>query len=76
MIGTIAYDIFLRRPGCVIIQAGLGCTINVAKEFPDSDVWLLAPTPDMRIYPVENERQLDQLKRITAMAHELRRMEK
>lgn len=51
---TIAYDAVLRRPGCALIQAAFGATIDVSLYF-DSKVWLLSPTPDMRLYEVTPE---------------------
>lgn len=41
------------RPGCVILQAHFGCEGNIAHLFDTKD-WLLAPTPDMRVYPLED----------------------
>ena len=60
---TIAYDATLKRPGCAIIQADMEATVNVSEHFSTED-WLLAPTPDMKLYPVTDE-QLEQLKVIT-----------
>ena len=61
---TIAYDIKLKRPACVLVQAGMGATVDVTEHFEVED-WLLSPTPDMSLYPVTAE-QLEQLKVITA----------
>lgn len=54
----IVYDAKLKRPGCVLLQA-LGGTVSseVMHRFPTNS-WLLAPTPDMKVYEV-NEKQLE-----------------
>ena len=54
----IAYDTKLMRPGCVLLQAPLGCTApNLADLFPVNS-WLLAPTPDLRVFPVTDAQLL------------------
>jgi hypothetical protein len=54
----IAYDAKLKRPGCVLLQATLGCAEpNLAGLFPVNS-WLLAPTPDLRAYPVTDAQLL------------------
>ncbi|ARQ95414.1 hypothetical protein [Bradyrhizobium phage BDU-MI-1] len=55
----IAFDIKLMRPACVLVAAGMGADSNLASRFETKD-WLLAPTPDMGVYEI-NEIQLDQL---------------
>ena len=50
---TIMYDCTLRKPGCVLLQ----CFADLPKElfyryFGDSNCWLVAPTPDMKLYRV------------------------
>lgn len=62
----IMYDVSLRKPGCVLIQA-LGGT--VPKElffelFGDSNCWLVALTPDMKLYATTEE-ELRQIAKIT-----------
>lgn len=47
----IAYDCKLMRPACVIVAAGMGASNRVVHAFDTQD-WLLAPTPDMRCYPL------------------------
>ena len=59
---TIAFDCELRRPGCVLIQASFGATVPMNRfhhAFPP-ETWLLAPTPGMKVYPV-NESVLEKL---------------
>jgi hypothetical protein len=59
----IAYDIKLKRPACVLVAAGMGADAQLAHRF-HVDHWLLAPTPDMRVYPI-TEQQLSQLVLLT-----------
>lgn len=49
----LAYDIDLLRPGCVLIQAGLGGSSTACNRFP-TESWLLFPTPGMRLYAIPN----------------------
>jgi hypothetical protein len=62
---TIAYDCVLKRPGCVLLQAVYGATIDRfdMQKFP-SESWLINPTPDLKVYPLTPE-ILQQLVRIT-----------
>jgi len=58
MIGTIAFDVNQRRPGCVIIQRLYGADLaDFQRHFP-VETWLLSPTPTMALFAVENEQQL------------------
>ena len=59
----IVYDPVLRRPGCAILQAAYGCPGSLASLFDTQD-WLLAPTPNLRVHEVTTE-QLNQLPEIT-----------
>ena len=59
----IVYDARLKRPGCVLLQAMGGNVPNFSKLFP-SESWLVAPTPDMKLYDVTPE----QLKRLVEIA--------
>jgi hypothetical protein len=61
----IVFDISRMRPGCAIIQAGLGGSHGIADHFP-SKTWLLAPTEEMRCYDVNDE----QLAALVAMVGE------
>lgn len=66
----IAYDCTLRRPGCVILQAVMGCDAagrELSMRF-DSKLWLVAPTPDLKLYDCTPE-QGEQLLAITAAFH-------
>lgn len=69
MFCTIAYDIKLKRPGCVLLQTVMGATISNSKlhAFPQGS-WLLAPTPDLKLYPVDDERMLRKLILLTRTA--------
>jgi hypothetical protein len=63
----IVYDVKLKRPGCVLLQAAMGGTVlDFVQKFPNE--WLLAPTPDMKIYEVTD----DQLNVLSAMNQSLR----
>jgi hypothetical protein len=50
----IAYDLKLKRPGCVLLQAVMGGDARAASQF-DPKKWLLAPTPDLKLYPLTDE---------------------
>ena len=50
----LVYDAELKRPGCAILQAAFGCNPRLANEF-DSKTWLLAPTPNMKVYAVTDQ---------------------
>lgn len=45
----ILYDAKLTRPGCVLLAALAGTERAVLHRM---DNWLLAPTPDMKVYEV------------------------
>lgn len=53
----IAFDLTLMQPGCVLVQAAMGCEPSIAHHF-NIDDWLLSPTPGMRVYPI-GESQID-----------------
>jgi hypothetical protein len=53
---TIAYDCKLKRPGCVLIQAAMATIPSgLIHQYFDADSWLVAPTPDMHVYPITLE---------------------
>jgi hypothetical protein len=62
----IAYDTKLKRPACVLIQAGMGCGTGVANRFPP-ETWLVHPTDNMGVFEATEE-QMEQLVKIT-VAH-------
>lgn len=64
----LAYDITLGRPACVLVAAGLGADVDASRVFPVKS-WLLAPTPDMRVY----ETTADQLSLLVTRAREVYR---
>lgn len=74
---TVAYDIKLKRPGCVLVQPVLGATITnweLMSHFDwelmshfDTSTWLLTPTPDMHVYRT-TKAQLERLAEITREA--------
>lgn len=59
----IAYDYVLKRPGCVLLQAAMGCNPNIVHDF-NYRSWLVAPTPDLKVYEVTDS-QLAMLIAIT-----------
>lgn len=61
----IAFDIKLMRPGCVLIQAGMGGDPAAANRF-DSRLWLTDITPDMAVYDLVG----DQLERLVRKVEE------
>ena len=63
----IAYDVSRRRPGCALVQAGMGCSGMAASLFP-TETWLLAPTQEMKVYEASEE-QLGKLVQITVAQH-------
>jgi len=47
----LVFDVKLKRPACVLLQAVYGCAHNntfLQLNF-DSKDWLVAPTPDMKV---------------------------
>lgn len=60
----IAYDLTLKRPGCALVQAAVGCDSKIANRF-HSRTWLTEPTKDMAVYPLDNEDQLAKLVTVT-----------
>lgn len=55
----IAFDVEEMKPGCVLIQAALGCDPNVADAF-DPDDWIVDRIAGMKVYEV-TEGQLVEL---------------
>ncbi len=53
----LAYDVTLRRPGCVLLQGAMGGTVPQEKFLTlfKTESWLLAPTKDMKLYPTTPE---------------------
>lgn len=45
---VLVVDVDLRRPACVLLQAGLGGDSHRVSQLFHSDTWLLSPTPGMR----------------------------
>jgi hypothetical protein len=64
----IAFDIRLMRPACALLQAAYQCDSSLADLFP-TELWLLSPTPDMRVYILERN-QLPLLREKTRKFHE------
>lgn len=53
----IVYDTVLKRPGCVLIQAAMQGSPDMANLFP-VESWLTHITPDMAVYEATQE-QID-----------------
>lgn len=66
----IAYDIKQMRPGCVLVAAGMGADIEPCHAF-DVEDWLLAPTPDMKVYEIKPD-ELKKLVQKTRIRRKLR----
>ena len=49
----LAYDVQEKRPACVLLAAAIGADTSAAKAFP-SELWLLAPTPGLKVYDVSD----------------------
>ena len=63
----IAFDTEEMKPGCVLLQATMGCDSAMAHLFSTAH-WLLAPTPNLKVYEV-NDSQLDQLVEMVEAVH-------
>jgi hypothetical protein len=55
----LAYDLKLKKVGCVLLQATMGGDSQLAARIPNED-WLLGPTPDLQVYRLTDE-QAEQL---------------
>lgn len=45
---VLVFDVKLKRPACVLLQAAYGCSPYGAVMKFDSETWLVMPTDDMR----------------------------
>lgn len=50
----VAFDLHLMRPGCVLVAAGMGADTEPCAHF-ETDTWLLAPTPGMKVFETTPE---------------------
>lgn len=50
----VLYDVTLMRPGCVLLQAMVGGTVD-GLTLQSIGEWLTAPTPDMKLYTASDE---------------------
>ena len=64
---NLAFDIKILKPACVLVAAGYGADTALAHRF-DPHHWLLAPTPNMKVYEV-TEHQLEQLVNMVEKEH-------
>jgi hypothetical protein len=51
----LAYDCTLKKVGCVLLQAAMGGSSDAANRF-DVSTWLVAPTTDLRVYSLPEEK--------------------
>lgn len=70
MTQLVVYDLTLDRPACVLVAAALGGSTAVAKLFP-SELWLLAPTPQMKVYEISDAGLALLVKRLEWRARDL-----
>lgn len=65
----LAYDMKLKRPGCVLLQATLGGSSQAAQIFNHHD-WLLSPTPDLKLYslPVNRLKEVVEITKANRLA--------
>jgi hypothetical protein len=54
---ALVYDVELKQPGCVLLQAALGGTVpsDLFSELFPAETWLLAPTDKMTVYRTTRE---------------------
>lgn len=64
------FDIKRMQPGCVLLAAAMGGDPELAKRF-SSEIWLLAPTPDLKVYEITPE-QFDEVLARTEKIHSKR----
>lgn len=50
---AIAFDVVLRRPGCPLVQAGMGGDPYPISKLFDAETWLVAPTENMKLYSIK-----------------------
>ena len=63
----LAFDMTLMRPACVLIAAALGANSEASSKL-DAKLWLLSPTPDMKVYEITQD-QLKQLAKKLEVHH-------
>jgi hypothetical protein len=72
----VAYDMKQKKVGCVLIQSLFGGVVptggalegNPASHF-DNKSWLLAPTPDTKLYEIATKEEFEALVRTTDAIH-------
>lgn len=65
----LAFDTVEMKPGRVLLQAALGGSSEAAQKF-HPDTWLLAPTPNLKVY----ETSSDQLCHLVERVHQLHKV--
>lgn len=59
-----AYDTELMQPGCVLVQAAMGGSVDALQRYFIEEQWLLAPTKNMKLYGIE-EKDLERLGKLS-----------
>lgn len=68
MIGVLVYDTTTYKVGCVLLQAAMGGSVEMANLFP-SEYWEINPVPTLKRYPIEDEHFLVRLINLTIEHH-------
>jgi hypothetical protein len=66
---VIVFDVKKMQPGCVLLQAAMGGDTALFNKYfgGRSDLWLVAPTPDMKRYQTTEE----ELEKLVSMMDEV-----
>lgn len=51
---ALAYDVTLKKVGCVLLQAAMGGDSALASDI-DTEAWLFTPTPGLRLYRLSDD---------------------
>lgn len=65
----IAFDIQEMKPGCVLIQAALGCDPAMAHGFSSKD-WLINMTPAMKVYTITDDQYRQLVDKVERKHHD------
>jgi hypothetical protein len=74
----IAYDMELKRPGCVLLQAMFGCFVNdenasnPANHF-NSDLWIVNGISGLQVYDVPTKKMFSKIVKATEEFHQQKR---
>lgn len=63
---TFVYDKTLNKIGCAILQPLFGGNITNTNLINfNTDAWLLAPTPNLKLFSVDNQETLEKVIKMT-----------